>query len=167
MRGRFVLDEEGRQRSFPRVSGRGGPTEGVGTEVLHDETAQVEFPDSPDTLWVLSDFLDDDFGQTVEASSVWHAIGDWGLSSGGSFLRLLPVQEVGDFRGRIMEKLGTSNPGREAVLDKRLFGTEGPGRVDADNPTDKLEPTAEMDAATGDLRTCWIDTDETGSRFKT
>ena len=84
MRGRFFLDSEGRQRSFPRVSDRAGPTEGVGTEVTHDETAKAEFPDSPDTLWVLSDPLDDDFGQTVESSSVLHAIGDRGLSLGGS-----------------------------------------------------------------------------------
>ena len=35
------------------MSDRGASTERVGTEVLHDET--VQFPDSPDTLWVLSD----------------------------------------------------------------------------------------------------------------
>ena len=54
----------------PRVGGRGGPNEGVGTEVLHDEKAQAEFPESPGILWVLSDLLDDDFGQIVGASSV-------------------------------------------------------------------------------------------------
>ena len=156
------MDAEGRQRSFPR----GGPTEGVGTELPHNETALAEIPDSPVTLWVLSDPLDDDFGQTVEASSVLHAIGDRGLSRGGSFVRLFPVQGVGALRGRILEKLGTSNPGRQVGLDNRLFGTGGSGRVDSDNPADKLEPTAERDAATEDLRTCWIDTDETSSRFK-
>ena len=81
----------------------------------HDETAQVETPDSPDTLWVLGDPLDDDFGQTVEASSDLHAIGDRRLSRGGSFVRLLSIQEVGELCGRILEKLGTSNPGRQAV----------------------------------------------------
>ena len=50
MRGRFFLDAEGRQRSFlSRVSDRAGPTEEAGTEVPHDETAQAELPDSPDT----------------------------------------------------------------------------------------------------------------------
>ena len=55
---------------------------------------------------------------------------------------------------------------RHSVLDKRLFGTEGPHRVNVLSPTDKLEPTAERDAVTEDLRTCPIDTDETGSRSK-
>ena len=41
-----------------------------------------------------------------------HAIGDQGLSRGGSVTRLLPIQEVGDFHGRILEKLGLSNPGK-------------------------------------------------------
>ena len=45
--GRFFLDAERRQRSFPRVSDREGPTDVVGAEVLHDETAQEQFPDSP------------------------------------------------------------------------------------------------------------------------
>ena len=89
------------------------------------------------------------------------------LSRGGSFVQLVTVQEVGELRGRMLERLGTSNPGRQAVLDKRLYGTQGSGRVDSDNPADELEPVAERDAATEDLRTCWIDTDETGSRFKT
>ena len=44
MRERLFLDAEGRQRSFPRVNDRGGPTDGVATEVRHYETAQVEFP---------------------------------------------------------------------------------------------------------------------------
>ena len=104
----------------------------------HDETAQAKIPDSPDTLWVFSNPLDDDFKQTVEASSMLHAIGDWRLSRGGSFVRLLTVQEV-----------------------------EGSGRVDSDNPANKLEPAAERDAVTENLRTCWIDTNKTGSRFKT
>ena len=81
------------------MTDRGGSTERVGTEVLHDET--VQFPDSPDTLWVLSDPLDDDFGQTVEASSVLRAIGDRGLSRGGSSVRLFSTQEVGELLGRI------------------------------------------------------------------
>ena len=63
--------------------------------------------------------------------------------------------------------MGTSNPGGQVVLDKRLFGSESSQHLDAHNATDKLEPTAERDAATEDLRTCWIDTDATGSRFKT
>ena len=49
---------------------------------------------------------------------------------------------------------GTLNPGGEAVLDKRLFGKDGSGRVDSDNFADKLEPTVERDAVTEDLRTC-------------
>ena len=44
---------------------------------------------------------DDDFGQTVEASSVLRAIGDRGLRRGGSSVRLLAVQEVGELLGRI------------------------------------------------------------------
>ena len=73
----------------------------VDREVPDDETAQVEFPDSPDTLWVLSDPLDHDFEQTVEASSVLHAIGDWCVSRGASCVRLLSVQEIGELRCRI------------------------------------------------------------------
>ena len=45
MRGRFFLDAVGRQTSFPRVGGRSGPTERVGTEALPDETAQAKFPE--------------------------------------------------------------------------------------------------------------------------
>ena len=133
---RFFLDAEGRQRSFPRVSDRVGLTEGVATQVSHDETAQAGFPDSLDTLWVSSYPLDDDFGQIVEASSVLHAIGDRCLSRGGSCVRLLSAQEVGELRGRVLEKLAI----RQTNLSQWLRD---------------------------DLRICWIDTDETGSRFKT
>ena len=49
--GSFWTDK-GARGSFPRVSDRAGPTEGVGTEVSDVETAQAEFPDSPDTLGV-------------------------------------------------------------------------------------------------------------------
>ena len=45
-----------------------------------------------------------------------------------------------------------------------MRGKEGSWRDG--NPADKLELTAERVAAT-DLRTRWIDTDETSSRFKT
>ena len=129
-------------------------------EAPHDETAQVELRT---VLWVVSDPLDDSFGQVVEASPASHAIGDRGLSRGGSFVRLVPVQEVGELRGRMLGRLCTSNPGRQAALDKRLFGSD----ADSYNPADKREPVVERDACTEDLRTCWIDTDETGTRFKT
>ena len=75
------------------MSDRVGPTQGVGVEISHDETAQATFPESLHTLWVLSDPLDDDFEQTVEASSVLPAIGHRGLSRGGFFVRLVPFQE--------------------------------------------------------------------------
>ena len=76
------------------MNDRGGPTEGVATEAPHDEIAQAEVADSPDTLWVLSDPFGDDFGQTVEASSDLHAIGDGSLSRGGSFVRLFLVKKL-------------------------------------------------------------------------
>ena len=133
VRGRFFWDAEGRQRSFPRVSDCAEPTEGVGTEVSHDETAQVETPDSPDTLWVLGDPLDDDFGQTVEASSDLHAIGDRRLSRGGSFVRLLSENSAVGFWKSWVHRIVEGRP----FPDKRLFGTEGSGRVDSDNPADK------------------------------
>ena len=41
---------------------------------------------------------------------------------GGSFVHRLPVQDVGELRCGVLEKLGASNPGRQAVLEKRLFG---------------------------------------------
>ena len=77
-----------------------------------------------------------------------HAIGDRSLSRGGSFVHLLLVQEGGELRGRMLGRLGPSNPGRQADLDKRLFGSDGTGRVDSDNPADKPEPAAERDAST-------------------
>ena len=63
----------------------------------------------------------------------------------------------------VSEKLCTSNPGGQAgdLSDQKVLG------VNSDNPADKLEPTAERDAATEDLRTCWIATGETGPRSKT
>ena len=40
--------------------------EEVGVAASRGETDQVELPHGADTLWVLSDPLDDDFGRTVE-----------------------------------------------------------------------------------------------------
>ena len=167
VRGRLFWDAKKRQRSFLRESDCAEPTEGVGTEVSHDETAQVEIPDGPDTLWVLSDPLEDDFKQTVEASSVLHAIGDRRLSRGGSFVRLLPVQEVENSAAGCWKSWVHQILKAKPFPDKRLFGKEGSGRFDSDNPANKLEPAAERDAVTENLRTCWIDTNKTGSRFKT
>ena len=87
--------------SFPVLSDRVGPTEGVGVEASHDETDQVELRDSSDTLWVWCDPLDDEFGHNVEAPSVLHAIGHRGLSRGGFFVRLVPVQQVGEPRSDV------------------------------------------------------------------
>ena len=84
---------------FPRVSDLAGPTKGVGTD---DETARVEFPDSLDRQ---------DRGGPPQCR-MRLVIG----VSGGSFVRLLPGE-------------GTSIPGRQAVLEMRLFGTDGSTRL--------------------------------------
>ena len=119
----------------------------------------MELPHSADTLWVVSDSLGD-FGRTAEASSVLHAVGDRG-SRGGSFVRRLPVEDVGELRSRVLEKLGALNSGRQAVLDRRLFGADGSGVDDPDKQGKQTE------AVVGRVRAFWIDTDETGSHFKT
>ena len=108
-------------------------------------------PHNADTFWVLSDPLGDDFGRTV-ASSVLHAVGDRGLSRGGSFVRRLPVRAVGELRSRVLVKLGASNSGRQAVLDRCRFGS---GDDDPDKQREKTEPVVGRDAGI-DLRTCWI-----------
>ena len=73
---------------------------------------------------VLSDPLDDDFGRTVESSLDLHTVGDRGLSRGGSFVRRLTVQDVGELGSRVLEKLCVSSLDKEAMLDRRLFGME-------------------------------------------
>ena len=78
-------------------------------------------------LLLLSDPLDDDFGRTVGSSLVLRVVGDRGLSRGGSFVRRVTVQAVGELRCRVEETVGASNPGRQAVLDTRLFGADGSG----------------------------------------
>ena len=84
-----------------------------------------------------------------------HAIGDQGLSRGGSFCASPPrFKNFGNSAVGFWKSWVQSNPGRQAVLDKRLFGTEGSGRVGSDNPADKLEPAAERDAVAEDPRTC-------------
>ena len=66
----------------------------------------------------------------------------------------------------MLERLGTSNSVRQAVLDKRLFGIDGSGRADPDKQAGKTEPVVERETGAGDLQTCWIETNETGSRCK-
>ena len=73
----------GRQRYFPIATDRVETAGEVGVAVRREETDRMEPQCTADTLWVLSDLLDEDFGRTVEASSVLHAIGDSGLSRGG------------------------------------------------------------------------------------
>ena len=94
----------------------------------------VDDPDvwHADILSVLSDPLDDDCRRTLESSLVLHTVGARGLSRGGSFVRRLPVQGVGELRSRVLEKLGASNSGRKATLDRRLLGTDGPVDDDPD-----------------------------------
>ena len=65
LRGRYFLDAEGCQRSFQVTGNRVELAEEVGVAASRGETDRVEFPHSADTLWVLSDPLDDDFGRTV------------------------------------------------------------------------------------------------------
>ena len=47
-----------------------------------------------------------------------------------------------------------------------LFGIDGSGGDDPDKQGEISVSVVEKDVGTGDLRTCWIDTDETGSRFR-
>ena len=148
------------------TANRARMAEEVGVAVVRDVTDQVELPFGAAALWVLSDPLDDDCGRTVESSLVVHAIGDRGLSRGGSFVRRLPVQDVGELRSRVVEKLAVSNFGRQSMFDRRLFGIDGSGGDDPDKQGEISESVVEKDVGTGDLRTCWIDTDETGSRSR-
>ena len=76
----------------------------------------------------------------MEGSSVLHAVGDLGLSRGGSFVRRLPVQDVGEIRSRLLEKLGASNSCWQALLDRRLFGTDDSGGDDPDKQVEKTQP---------------------------
>ena len=56
--------------------------------------------------------LDDDFGRTVESSLVLHVVGDQGLSRGGTVVRRLTVQDVGELSSRDLEKLGAKKKTR-------------------------------------------------------
>ena len=91
-----------------------------------------------------------------------HTVGGRGLSRGGSVVRRLPVQDLGGLRCRVLEKVGVSNSGRQSMLDRRPFRIDGSG---GDNP-ERSEPVAGKDVNIEDFRTCWIDTAESGSRFK-
>ena len=96
-----------------------------------------------------------------------HAVGVRGLSRGGFFcasppkFKKLVNSAVGCWKGWLPRTLAGE------PFSKRLFGTDGSGRVSSDNPADKPEPVIERDAGAEHLRTCWIDTDETSSHFKT
>ena len=72
----------------------------------------------------MSDPLDDDFGRTAESSLDLHTVGDRGLSRGGSFVRRLTVQDVGELGSRVLEKVCVSSLDKQAMLDRRLFGME-------------------------------------------
>ena len=69
---------------------------------------------------MLSDPLNDDFGRTVDSSLVLHAVGDRGKMLENS--------------AAVLEKLGACNSGRQAVLDRRLFGADGSGGDDEEMP---------------------------------
>ena len=105
--------------------------------------------------------LEDDFGRTVEASLVLHSFGDPGLTRDGFFVHRLTVQDVGELRGRVMEKPGVISSGRQAGLDKRLFGANGSGGDDPDGQGVSSGAVAAKEVGNEDLRTSWIDTDET------
>ena len=100
--------------------------EEVGVDATRGETDQVECPHGADTLWVLSNPLDDDFGRIVEASLLLHAVGDRGLIRGGSFVRRLPVQDVGEHPACWRSWRLPTLAGKPCS-DRRLFGTDGHG----------------------------------------
>ena len=56
--------------------------------------------------------FDADFGRTVEPSLVLHSIGG----------RRLTVQDLEEHRGQLLKMLGVASSGKQAGLDKRLFG---------------------------------------------
>ena len=93
----------------------------------------------------------------MESSLVLHTVGDRGLSR-------VSVKDFGELRSRVLEKLGVSNSGRQAMLDRILFGIDGSD--DPDKHGERFETVAAEDVGSEDLRTCWIDTDEAGSRSK-
>ena len=122
VRRRRFLREGGWQRPFPSRTSRVETAEEVEIVMRREETDRKKSRFSADALRTLSDPLG-----TVESSMVLRIVGERGLSRGGSFVRRLTVQDGGDLRSRVLEKLGVSIPGRQAGLDKRLFWTDGSG----------------------------------------
>ena len=78
-------------------------------------------------------------------------LGDRGPCRVDSFVRRLPDQDVVELRSRVLEK---------------LVGRDGSGGDDPDKQGEISKPVVGKDVGIEDLRTCWIETDETGSCFK-
>ena len=95
-----------------------------------------------------------------------HAFGDLGLSRGGSFVRLLPVQEVGELRGRMCRKAWVPQTPAGKPFSMKDFSEQEV--LGASTPTVGQTNLSQWrrEVGTEDLRTCWIDADETGSRLK-
>ena len=100
---RVFLDAEGRPRSVPVTANRVETAQEMSVSRWYGVRL---------TRWSFRTV----FGRAVLCSMVLRTVGDQGLSSGGAFVRRLPVQDVDELRTRVLEKLGASNSGRQAEL---------------------------------------------------
>ena len=124
-----------------------------------------------DSVWVLCDPTDPGFGSTIASSGVQHRSGKAGLTDKGLYVKHMTPLEVSGLRERFLDALeaGGATPRGSAAagLGERLFGA-AEGRADPGGAVAVGQPASVGAAAGGgeDLRTCWIDVDDSGTRFK-
>ena len=119
------------------TSNRVETAEGVGVAASRGETGQVELPRSADACWVLSDL------SMTTSDAPWSLL--WcclRLVIGVSVVVALwsNVQDVGDLCSWVLENPCVSHHGRQAMLDRRLFGTDGSGGDDLDKEEETCVP---------------------------
>ncbi|CAK0900961.1 unnamed protein product [Prorocentrum cordatum] len=124
----------------------------------------------PPNSWVRCSFEDSDFGQMVPLSAAAILRGRYGLDK-GEMGEWRPIEYVLDdqadsWRDDELVAADRQRPPRSA-LDDRLFGNGGGGAAaPPGGPTVAAAAAGIGEEQAEDLRTCWIDVDETGSRFK-
>ena len=91
VRGRYLLDAKGRQRTCPILDAHVEPAEDIVDGSMRSESGRLGSPDSADTLCVSSDPLDGVFGRIMEASSILHVVGGRGLSRNVIFRASFPI----------------------------------------------------------------------------
>ncbi|CAK0800111.1 unnamed protein product, partial [Prorocentrum cordatum] len=120
--------------------------------------------------WVRCSFEDSDFGQMVPLPAAAILRGRYGLDKDEMgewrLIEYVLDDQADSWRDDKLVAADRQRPPRGA-LDDRLFGGGGGGTaMPPGEPTVAAVAAGAGEEQAEDLRTCWIDVDETGSRFK-